>query len=167
MEKVEKQKGKADNRTMGKAALYTLGLLALAMLIILVSSFFIPNIMGFNVRGLPPDAGPAPVGIGPESEGIFDRFIDTGFALRITLSVINVLLILYLLYMHLKDYLALRSSFTLGLVVFLFSFLLYALSSLPVLHVYFGRFGLAGVFSFIPMLFSAIGLLVFAKLSNE
>ncbi|MFH1470453.1 MAG: hypothetical protein ABIF01_01785, partial [Candidatus Micrarchaeota archaeon] len=73
----------------------------------------------------------------------------------------------YLLYIHLKDYLAIRSGFTLGLVAFLFSFLLYALSSLPVIHVFFGRFGMASVFSFIPMLFSAIGLLVFAKLSNE
>lgn len=164
---VKQEKTKVSDGKKGKAALYTVGLLALALLIILASSFFIPNVMRVNVRGLPPDAGPAPGGIGTEPEGIFDKFIDTGFALRITLSVINVLLILYLLYVHLKDYLALHSNFTLGLVVFLFSFLLYALSSLPVLHVYFGRFGMASVFSFIPMLFSAIGLLVFAKLSNE
>jgi hypothetical protein len=163
MAKEEKTKRNDNASLAGKAILYTLGLVALALIIILVSSLFVPNVV--RVRGLPPDAGPAPPG--PEPEGVLDKVIDTGFALRIALSVVNILVILYLLYVHMKDYLTLHSKFTLGLVIFLFSFLLYALSSLPILHVFFGHFGMAGVFSFIPMLFSAIGLLVFAKLSNE
>lgn len=163
----KEEEGKKDNRQFkGKAAFYTLGLVALAMLVILASSF-VPNMMRVKVSGLPPDAGFAPRGMEPGREDIFMSMMDTGFALRISLSVINILLILYLLYVHLKDYMALRSSFTLGLVAFLFSFLLYALSSLPLLHVFFGRFGMASVFSFIPMLFSAIGLVIFAKLSNQ
>jgi hypothetical protein len=38
---------------------------------------------------------------------------------------------------------------------------------MPVLAMQFGPFGIARVFSFVPMLFSAIGLIIFAKLSNE
>ncbi len=160
MAKAEKAK-RTDNADLkGKAILYTAGLIVLAFAVILVSSYFIPNVM--MVRARPP-----PIEVEPSPEGIFHGVQEIGFALQIFLSVINILLILYLLYVHLKDYLALRSNFTLGLVAFLFSFLLYALSSFPIIHIAFERFGMAGIFSFIPMLFSAIGLLVFAKLSNE
>jgi hypothetical protein len=154
----EQKKAKNNSGFGNKAVLYTLALIALALAVIMVSSLFIPQMV--RVREAPPDVEPSP-------EGIFAGIHDTGFALRILLSVVNIAIILYLLYVHVKDYLALRSNFTLGLVAFLFSFLLYALSTLPVLHVFLGRFGTGGMFSFIPLLFSAIGLLVFAKLSSE
>ncbi len=160
MAKAEKAKGKNNAGPTGKAILYTLGLIALAFAVILISSFFIPDVMRVRVRPPPMEAEPTP-------EGILVGLMDTGFALKIALSMLNVLLILYLIYIHTKDYLALRSNFTLGLVAFLFSFLLYALSSLPIVQIFFWRFGRAEIFSFVPMLFSAIGLIIFAKLSNE
>ena len=54
-----------------------------------------------------------------------------------------------------------------GLVAFLFSFLMYAVANVPLLHLLLGSYGMAAMISFVPMLFSAIGLLIFAKLSNE
>jgi hypothetical protein len=160
--KTERKNDIGKTRT---AALLTFGLIAAAIAIIAVSSIFLPG-LGRAMREGPNhfEAGALAPPPPPENE---IAFLEGNFALRFGLSALNVLLAIYLLFVYVKDYLSLRSTFTLGLVAFLFSFLLYALTSFPLVRMVMGEFGFASSLSFVPMLFSAMGLLIFAKLSNE
>jgi len=113
--------------------------------------------------------------------GMMFEVLDDFFTARLLLSLVNIVLISYLLFIHIKDYLALRAGFTLGILAFLFCFLLYAISSFPPVHAAmepreFGEFGRPmmlggvgglGIFSFVPMIFTAVALLVFVKISSE
>ena len=153
---------KNANGSSLRALLYTAGLLVAALAIIAASSLLIPSfgpgthdgMMGGSGFGAPP----------PEDIG---NAIENSFALRFVLSLFNVIIVIYLLYIHIKDYLRLKSTFTLGLIAFLASFLMYAIATVPLLHPLLGPYGRAAMISFVPMMFSAIGLLIFAKLSNE
>jgi hypothetical protein len=145
------------------AALYTIGLIALAIGIMVFSSLLLPRfdpVLRDGEQRFMPHQQPGP------QEGIADE-IGEYFIIRLALSFVNLAVIVYLLFMHVRDYIRLRSKFTLGLVAFLFSFLLYALSTVPVVHMLLGPYGIASRLSYVPMLFSALGLLIFAKLSNE
>jgi len=163
----EKNKGKpvgASQNVGVLAVLYTLGILAVALGVIFVSPFLPPSV-GVHV----PDAPGSIQAMQPGGDGFppSNRLFEDSFIIRLVLSALNVVLVIYLLFVYIKDYLRLKSRFTLGIIAFLASFLLYALSTMPILHLFIGRFGIAGVFSFIPMLFTAIGLIILAKLSNE
>lgn len=140
------------------AALYTFGLIAAALALLVVSSILLlrPG-FGGSMRG-PPDVF---------EQDPFIAALEQNLLLRLALSGINVALCIYLLYVYVKDYLRLRATFTLGIIAFLFSFLLYALSSFSLVRILLGPYGVASSLSFVPMLFSAIGLLIFAKLSND
>jgi len=156
-----KNEKKNANESSARALLYTTGLIVAALAIIVASSLLIPS-FGPDARegwrggevGAPP----------PEDIG---NAIENSFTLRFVLSLFNVIIVIYLLYIHIKDYLRLKSSFTLGLIAFLASFLMYAIATVPLLHPLLGAYGRAAMISFVPMMFSAIGLLIFAKLSNE
>ena len=148
---------KNANGSSWRAILYTAGLVAAALAIIAASSLLIPS---FG-PGMHPGGG---FGVPPEEVG---RALDSSLDMRFALSLFNVAIVIYLLYIHIKDYLRLKSSFTLGLIAFLASFLMYAISTLPEMHLLLGSYGRAAMISFVPMLFSAIGLLIFAKLSSE
>jgi len=147
---------KAANGCSGRAALYTAGLIAAALAIMVASSLLIPS-FGPGMRG----------GFGAPPPEEIGNAIENSYTMRFALSIFNVLIVIYLLYIHVRDYLRLKSSFTLGLVAFLFSFLMYAISNVPLLHSMLGPFGRAAMLSSVPMMFSAIGLLIFAKLSND
>jgi hypothetical protein len=147
----------------GKAILFTLGLLVAALAILYLSSVILPRIK------LITDMCNAEIVSTPRGEFmIVNSDLGSYFLLRMLLSLLNLVLVLWLLYVYVKDYLLFRTNFALGLVAFLFSFLLYALSSIPLVRLLaaparpFGE-----IFSFVPLLFSAIGLVIFAKLSNE
>ncbi|MCX6770825.1 MAG: hypothetical protein NTX79_02105 [Candidatus Micrarchaeota archaeon] len=151
---------KSANGSGGRALLYTAGLVVAALAIIVSSSFLIPS-FGPGMRGGMMGGN---FGAPPEEVG---RALDSFSDMRSVLAIFNIIIVIYLLYIHIKDYLRLRSSFTLGLVAFLASFLMYAISTLPEMHLLLGSYGRAAMISFVPMMFSAIGLLIFAKLSNE
>lgn len=157
MEGKERNDIKKGKDKSALAALYTLLLIAGAIGLIVISSMLLPGIgRAIHPPGpgaLPPDSDLAP--------------FENNLYLTLSLSLLNVALAVYILYIHVKDYLSIKSSFTLGMVAFLFSFLLYALSSSPLLHLALGPYGIASKLSFVPMLFSAICLIIFAKLSNE
>ena len=155
-----KNEKKSASRSAGLAMLYTAGLLVAALAIIAASSFLIPS-FGPGTRIGMMGGG---YGVPPEEVG---RALDSSSDLRSVLAIFNIAIVIYLLYIHIKDYLRLKSSFTLGLVAFLASFLMYAISTLPEMHLLLGSYGSAAMISFVPMMFSAIGLLIFAKLSNE
>ena len=150
------------SKSTSRALLYTLGLIASAIAILLLSSFILPRLQFIeNMRegSFPPFPHLPEPTLGME--------LGSFLLLRLLLSGINIVLLIYLVYIYVQDYLQLRTSFSLGIVAFLFSFLLYALASFPPLHYLLGPRGIPDVFAFIPMIFSAIGLLIFAKLSNE
>ena len=162
--KKKTEKKALDAKAGGLAALWTIGLIAAAIAIIAISSLLLPGI-GRAMRE--PDRF-AEAGGAPSPMPEWDVApLEENLALRLGLSLLNVVLAIYLLFIYVKDYLSLRAGFTLGLVAFLFSFLLYALSSFPLVRVVLGPYGIASSLSFVPMLFSAIGLLIFAKLSND
>ena len=154
----------SNSSQTGTAVLCTLCLIALAIAILFLSSFFLPRmkfISDMRAGDIFPGAHPpgAALFTGPE--------LGNYLLLRTVLSSINVILVVYLLFVYVKDYLRFKTGFALGIVAFLFSFLLYALSSFPLFYSFFGPRGFVEMFSFIPLLFSALGLLIFVKLSNE
>ena len=143
-----------------QAILYTAALVVAALAIIAASSFLIPSFGPMPRGGMMGSYGAPP----PEEVG---RALDSFTDMRSALAIFNIIIVIYLLYIHIKDYLRLRSTFTLGLIAFLASFLMYAISTVPAIHLLLGANGRAAMISFVPMMFSAIGLLIFAKLSNE
>ena len=152
---------KPVSRSAELAIIYTAGLVVAALAIIAASSFLIPS-FGPGMRG-----GMMGSGYGAPPPEEVGRALDSFTDMRSVLAVFNIIIVIYLLYIHIKDYLRLKSTFTLGLVAFLASFLMYAISTLPEMHLLLGSYGRAAMISFVPMMFSAIGLLIFAKLSNE
>jgi len=151
------------NNAAFKALTLTMLLIVAALAVILASSFLLPSSDIARVSGPP-----------REFRGSFERLpegsrnaIENFFSLRLALSLLNLALLAYLLYIYTKDYLKIKSNFTLGIIAFLFSFMLYALSEVPLLHLLLGPLGGPNIFSFVPMAFSAIGLLIFAKLGSE
>ncbi|MBU0586418.1 hypothetical protein KJ780_02825 [Candidatus Micrarchaeota archaeon] len=136
---------------------YSVLIVAGALGVLLLSSFILPQF------GLPPHDSGFP-GMPPDKMGTqgFGDYIQ----IRFLLSAINVVLVIYLIYIYVKDYLRLKTNFTLGIIAFLFSFLLYAIATLPVLHLFLGDISRSAFISFVPMLFSALGLILFVRLSN-
>jgi len=83
----------------------------------------------------------------------------------ITLSML--LLSIYLIFIYLKDYLELKSKFTLGILLAVVSFMLFAITSNPTLHQFFGIYGKTGVFMLIPYIFATISLAILAWISSK
>ena len=158
--KINSKKDKNGQNFEMKALTFTAVLLLAAFAIILLSSFFIPQM---NIDDRPSGMFAPPRMMNPDARDELSGY----FTARLLLSGANLLLAAYLLFTYVKDYLRYRTNFELGLIAFLFSFLLYALASFPLVHNLFGFGGIGGVFSFIPLLFSAVGLVIFVKLSNE
>ncbi len=153
---------KSGAPSASKALLYTVGLMAAALAILVLSIYVLPRLQFVEDMR----EGLFSPWAGPQASAEIQAQLGSFFFLRLLLSGANILLLIYLLYIYVKDFLALRSSFSLGLVAFLFSFLLYALSTFPPMRL-LNPFRGPDIFSFVPLLFSAIGLLIFAKLSNE
>ena len=80
-----------------------------------------------------------------------------------TLLVISI----YLIYIYLKDYLELKSNFTLGILLSVISFMLFAMTSNPLLHQFFGVYGKMGLFSMMSYLFATISLAILAWVSSK
>lgn len=86
---------------------------------------------------------------------------------QIVLSLLMLMLSFYLLFIYLKDYLQLKSRFTLGLLVALFSFMLFAIAANPMLHMFLGVYGGRGLFPLIPYLFATISLAILVWVSSK
>lgn len=146
------------------ALVYTLILIFAAFAVIIIFSFLLPGVQMVGMRASEGRMNFSGAG-GPGNSAFAD--LNSYFSVRLVLSLFNLMLAAYLLFVYIRNYLTVKSNFTLGIIAFLFSFLLYALSSIPLVHGLFGPFGISAVFSFVPMLFSAIGLVIFAKLGSE
>jgi hypothetical protein len=89
------------------------------------------------------------------------------FLLQMGLSTAMILLSLYLLFTYLKDYLQLKSGFTLGIIFAVFSLMLFAISANPALHIFLGVYGGRGLFTLVPYLFATISLAVLVWVSSK
>ena len=140
--------------------LYTALLVVAAVAVMLFSSALLPH-FGLQRRG-----GGLP-GVPQELQPNQSLFAGDYPLVRLVLSITNLVLVTYLIYVYTKNYLQLKTPFALGLVAFLFSFLLYSIATLPLFHMLLEEGNRTAFTSFVPMLFSAIALLIFVKLSNE
>jgi len=95
------------------------------------------------------------------------ELMRNSFPLYIFLSSSLTVVSIYLMYIYLKDYLELRSRFTLGILFAIISFFLFAITSNPLLHAVLGIRENMGIFSFIPMIFAIISLAVLAWISSK
>ena len=85
--------------------------------------------------------------------------IELFYTVKTVISSINVMLLIFLLIGYIDIYRKTKSEFTIGLVIFSITLLLYALSSNPLVHWLFGfrAFGL-GPFAMLPDLFAFVAL---------
>jgi hypothetical protein len=93
--------------------------------------------------------------------------MDSYMYIDMALSTIMLIISIYLIFVYLKDYLELRSSFTFGVLLAVISFMLFAISANPILHMLFGVFGRPGLFSIIPPLFATVSLAILAWVSSK
>ena len=82
-------------------------------------------------------------------------------------SMLMLALSIYLTFVYLKDYLELRSGFTFGILMAVVSFMLFAITSTPLLHWFMGIYGRPGMFSMVPYIFATISLAILAWLSSK
>jgi hypothetical protein len=131
--------------------------------LILVVAVFVDYLISFRFGSNPIaifDSRPVPfdrIVIGTNYSYFGD--IELYYKIQTVLSSINAILLVFLLAEYLDMYLKLKSEFTLGLIVFSLTLLLYALTSNPLLQWVFGyqAFGL-GPFAMIPELFTTLSL---------
>ncbi|MGV8176214.1 MAG: hypothetical protein ACP5NX_00215 [Candidatus Bilamarchaeaceae archaeon] len=98
-----------------------------------------------------------------------ESMLDMGamFMIGNLLSFAMFVLSIYLTFTYLKDYLELKSSFTLGIILAVVSFMMFALTSMPAFHMLLGVYGRPGPFNFVPYLFATISLGILAWLSSK
>lgn len=93
--------------------------------------------------------------------------MEQQFVLTSLISLLMFLFSIYLIYIYLKDYLALRSGFTLGLLLMMFSFMMFSIGINPLLQLFFGVYGKTGLFSFIPIGLATLSLAILAWISSR
>ncbi|MBD3398633.1 hypothetical protein GF412_05330 [Candidatus Micrarchaeota archaeon] len=149
MAKKEEKEGKKPKNNYGfKAAGFTLLIVVLCIGIFFVADALVP------VRGW-------------HNKEELRVLRESYLYIMSSISSIMFLISAYLVFIYLKDYLVLRSRFTLGILLAVVSFMLFAISSNPLLHVFLGVFGKLGLFSIIPMLFATISLGILAWVSSK
>ncbi|MEW6748959.1 MAG: hypothetical protein AB1295_04600 [Candidatus Micrarchaeota archaeon] len=89
------------------------------------------------------------------------------FMAQIFLSLLMLLLSFYLMFIYMKDYLQLKSRFTFGLLVAVFSFMLFAIAANPMLHAFLGVYGGRGLFPLIPYVFATLSLGILVWVSSK
>lgn len=97
----------------------------------------------------------------------FRNLMENQMLLSTFISFAMLVLSVYLIFIYLKDYLELKKSFTLGILLAVVSFMLFAMSSNPILHWFLGIYGKNGLFMLIPPLFATISLAILAWISSK
>lgn len=147
-EKKKTKEKKANNNYTFKAVGWTLGTLVLCVGIFLLADVLFP------FKGL----------------GSREEFRDLQMNLSVligTLSTIMVLVCAYLVYIYSRDYLELRSKFTLGVLSAVVALMIFALTVNPFFHFFFGIMGNPGVFTLIPYFFATAALVILAWVSSR
>ncbi len=89
------------------------------------------------------------------------------FFVQFALSILMLVFSSYLVFIYLKDYLQLKSKFILGILLAIFSFMLFAIAANPALHVFLGVYGGKGVFQIVPYIFATISLAILVWVSSK
>ncbi len=147
MEK-EKEAKKEKNNYSFRAAGFTLLIVVLCIGIFFVADALVP-VKGWGNR--------------EELRAIQESYLY----IMSSISSIMFIISAYLVFIYLKDYLELKSRFTLGILLAVISFMLFAITANPLLHVFLGVFGKMGLFSIIPMVFATISLGILAWVSSK
>jgi hypothetical protein len=92
--------------------------------------------------------------------------VDTFIIIKTAVTTINITISLLLIGLYVNIYRKIKSDFTLGLIIVMFSMLIYAVTSNPFFHAIFGYggFGL-GPFTMISDLFATVALITLLYLS--
>jgi len=92
--------------------------------------------------------------------------IELFYTVKTVVSTVNVALVIILFLTYIDIYRKTKSEFTVGLIIFSITLLLYTLASNPIMHWTFGfsAFGL-GPFAMLPDLFACVALSVLLYLS--
>jgi hypothetical protein len=90
------------------------------------------------------------------------------FMLNAYLSIFIIVCSVWLTYIYLKDYMELKSPFTVALLFVTVSFMLFGMSSNPFFHMFFGLGRMMiGPSSAVPLFFAAIAMGVLVWISNK
>lgn len=146
------EKRKENNLTL-KALCGAVLALIIALGILLAANAAMP-FRQFEPGGVPPREAPPDV-----FRGVF--------LASAVLSTLMLVLSFYLFFIYLKDYLQLKSGFTIGLMIAIFSFMLFAVTANPFLHVFLGVYGRNGLFQSVLYLFATISLAVLVYVSSK
>jgi len=134
-----------------RIALMAATIFGLSVVSYLVATFY----LNFNV--MPP--GPFSTEIRSPAE------LQAYFMVRTIVSTVNTGLSICLLIIYGGIYMRTRAKFTIGLIIFATTMLVYAITSNPLLHVLFMfRYGL-GLYAAIPELFTTVAMVVLLYLS--
>ena len=139
---------KKENNVAAKAAAGTLIIVVLSIAILFIAD------MAVSFRDV-------------DSRREFKEFVDNYMMFGNIITLAMLILSIYLIFIYLKDYLELKSKFTLGILFAVISFMLFAITSNPLLHQFFGIYGKAGVFMLVPYLFATISLGILAWISSR
>ncbi len=83
-----------------------------------------------------------------------------------TVTMVNMTISIILIFIYVKIYREIKTDFTLGLLIVMFAFLVYAITSNPLFYSIFGYWGFGmGPFQMIPDIFGTIALSVLLYLS--
>jgi hypothetical protein len=130
-------------------------LVAVVLALILIGYFAAVNL---PIPGRPPPPGQGMIKIPSPDE------LRTYFMVRTVISTVNAGLVIYLLIIYIGIYLKTKARFTVGLIIFSVTLLLYAITSNPFMHVMFRPYTLS-IFDALPELFTTIAVVVLLYLS--
>jgi hypothetical protein len=136
---------KEKNNSNVKAAVATLLIVFFSIAVFIVSDMLFP-FRGFAER---------------------KEVLQSGFFLTAAMSSIMLVLSVYLVYTYVKDYVELKSGFTLGVLSAVVAFMFFAITSNPLLQHFLGVYGKGGLFQMIPLFFAMLSLAILAWVSSK
>jgi len=108
-----------------------------------------------------------PFDVDPEDLPKIRTLLATYFIGKTITSIVNSVLLLYLLLVYYGIYRNTKSSFSLGLMVMSVALMTFTISSSPLFHWALSRRLLFGVFNFIPDLFTTVAAVILIYLSRQ
>ena len=105
--------------------------------------------------------------LGPQIQMLINTFIDM-YTLGTSIICINIFLLLGLFFIYADSFRKTKSSFILGLLLFIGVLFVQSIISLPILHAAYGYTGYTiSLFGVLPNMFETIALVILLYLSME
>ena len=87
--------------------------------------------------------------------------------IEMILSSVNAIVLVYLLSAYLEVYAAVKTRFTLGLIILSVGLLAHAITSNPLFYMHLGYMPMSGPFMFVPSIFTFIAVMALVYLSKQ